>query len=157
MKRIGFTLTLLLLLSGFWGCKGEDSDQRSKFFSTYSTAKIVEKNKDLLLPGPRELSGIESGPAEFPFQRHEEMTIDISGESLPQFMTAIRSAIEDTLASTGARIEGGSYGSRDPSSLDDVEYFILRYATDGNNGIVNVWGVRGAGTTYHLIVLITES
>jgi hypothetical protein len=40
---------------------------------------------------------------------------------------------------------------------DDIVEFDLRYSDDEREGVVNVWGVRGQGTSLILLVVIAES
>ncbi|UCC62502.1 MAG: hypothetical protein JSV36_17325 [Anaerolineae bacterium] len=64
----------------------------------------------------------------------------------------MRFDIEQTLTSNGATIQGGGFGDQ-----ADIKHFSVRYSEDETDGVINVWGVRGEGTSFTVIVLITES
>jgi hypothetical protein len=95
-------------------------------------------------------------------------------------MQAVRQDIEQALIDNGAEIVG--IGGDHPEELERMlaeqgitrdtraeerpvrpgaptegTYFTFRYSAGQAEGAINVWGVRGQGTNYTVIVLITES
>jgi hypothetical protein len=156
MKRLAFFFTLLIVICGLDGCGNASREQRSAFFSSFSIGSIVEENEQYLVAGSRISSGAEAGPAAPPFQKHEEMIVQVDTTNVFAFMEAVRSDIEQALTSSGATIHGRGNGGQE-GGLADIEYFSFRYSEDEADGVINVWGVRGEGTSFNLIVLITES
>ncbi len=99
-----------------------------------------------------------SSPPDSFFQKHENATIQVESTNVSEFMEAVRSDIEQALTSSGAKIGGGGTDRTGPEGgLADLEHFMFRYSEDEADGVINVWGVRGEGTSFNLIVLITES
>ena len=57
---------------------GEISSDQSKFKQNFSIGAILEAHKELLIEGPRALSGMEAGPREPFIQSQEYMTIQVN-------------------------------------------------------------------------------
>lgn len=159
MKRLAFFFTLLILIYGLGSCGDAGEDQQSAFKAGFSFGAIVEANAQYLAAGPRESSGAEVGPPEPFMQKHEEMIIHVDSSNASPFMEAIRTGMEEALASSGAKILGRSGGVRQGPGDNpaDSTGFSLSYREDAIYGVVNVWGIRGEDTKFILIALITES
>jgi hypothetical protein len=154
---IGVILALGLVSCGVVGkaISGRETlPEQSNFKQAYSIGAIVETHKDLLLEGPRTLSGTQAGPR-VPFvQSQENMIIQVDQENATTLIESIRSDIEETLLSSGATIvgSGGYDGQADP-----LAYFSYSYREGPFYGVINIWGVQGEDTQFMLISEITES
>ena len=154
MKRSILNLFLIILGFNLIGCSSENSARipsPSTFKENFTIGAMVEDNTQYLIPGARPLSGNESGASDQPFtQKHEEMELQIEATDIATFMTAIQSAIEESILDNGASIVGHGSGGVTGSS------FSIKYRENEIFGVINVWGIRGEGTTFFIIVLITE-
>ena len=150
MQKSILILSLLILSASLCGCGSEVSSQ-STFKEKFTIGTFVEDNAQYLIPGPRELFGSEYGPSEPFTQKQEEIVFQIEPVDLPAYFTVIRSGIEESIIGSGASIVGQGSGGVTGTS------FSIQYRANEVYGTINVWGVRGEGTTYTLIVLITES
>ena len=151
MKKTVFVFTMFIVVFILVGCGGASPSQ-STFKTNFSLGSIVEANQQYLLDETRVTSGSEVGPRELFTQQHEEMIIQIDSTNISAFMEALRMEIEQELVSNTARVVG-----RESNGLENLEYFSFNYSEGPIYGIINVWGVRGEGTTFTLIMLITES
>jgi hypothetical protein len=172
-----YVLVMACVLSGCGSVARE-----SAFMVDFALASLIEANEQYLI-APHTVSGgtVSEPPAPF-FQKHEEAIVQIDLSQIPAFMEAVRSDIESALTDSGAQITGS--GGDQPEiieqalaiaseeaeirsrqidhqgregSLANITGFSFRY-TDGEiDGAINVWGVRGEGTSFVLIALITES
>jgi hypothetical protein len=151
MKKTAIVFILLVLSISLFGC-GSETPPQSTFKDDFTIGTIVEENSKLLISGPRQLSGSEYGSSEQPFtQKQEEITFQIESTELSDFFTAIQAGIDESITSSGASIVGhGTGGITDTS-------FSVQYLQDQSYGTIYVWGVRGEGTNYFLIMIITES
>ena len=85
MKRMVHFLMFIIAALGLTSCgivgrnisSVERSADQSKFKENFSIGTIIEDHAELLIDGPRALSGMEAGPREPFVQRHETMTIQI--------------------------------------------------------------------------------
>ena len=157
MSKLSYIFMTIIAFSGLAGC-GSVGDETpaslSAFKESFALASIVEANEGYLLPGPRVLSGTEAGPREPFIQSQEAMTIQVDPTNISPFMEAIISDINEAITSSGAEYLGWGGGfSPDPSAM---KHFSISYGEDGLYGVINVWGIPGEGTNYHLITLITE-
>jgi hypothetical protein len=150
MKKASI-LVLLILSINLSGCGSEASSQ-STFKDNFTIGAIVEDNVQYLIPESRELFSSEYGEADQPFmQKQEEIALKIDSADVTAFTAAIRSGIEKSIINSGASIVGHGSGGVTGTS------FSIQYRENEVYGIINVWGVRGEGTNFFLIVLITES
>jgi hypothetical protein len=133
---------------------GEISPDQSKFKENFSIGTIIEDHQELLIDGPRTLSGMEAGPREPFVQRQEHMAIQIDHDNITALMNSIQSDVEEFLSNSGATIvgTGGSDAYADP-----IAYFSYNYREGPFYGVVNVWGIRGEETDLIIIAQITES
>ena len=158
MKRLVFVFVLVSMLCGISSCESADRDQRSTFYSDFSLVTFVAENEEYLIPTSRPLSGTEAGPAAPPYQKHEETILQIDTADVPKFMEAIKTDIAQAIIDSGARIDGQGGSFQDPVvGQADIDYISYRYNQDEVNGIINLYGVRGEGTNYILIAVLTES
>jgi hypothetical protein len=162
MNKIARTLIFVIIAFALAGCgivginrtSGETPPEQSKFKENFSIGTIIEGHQELLIDGPRTLSGMEAGPR-VPFvQRQEQMSIQIDDDNITALMNSIQSDIEETLRYSGATIvgDGGSDGYSDP-----IAYFSYSYSEYPFYGVIDVWAIRGEETDLIIIVQITES
>jgi hypothetical protein len=162
MKRLTWLLIGISIVIGLTGCSiisreistAETLPEQSTFKQTYAIGSVVEAHTDLLLEGPRTVSGSEAGTRTPFVQSQEIMTLQIEQENVTALMRAIQSDVQDILSNSGATITGSSGfdGQADP-----IAYFSYNYREGPFYGVINVWGVRGIDTQLTLISEITES
>jgi hypothetical protein len=178
VKRWVFLFSLLVVSCGLSGCGS--IGRESAFMAGFSLGSIIEANDQFLIAKGTVSSGTVSEPPVPFFQKHEEAIVQIDSSHIPTFMEAVRSDIEISLTSSGAKIcgRGGDHPEHIEQALasqglkirgrtsdrqgqegrpTDIAGFSLRYSDGKVDGVVNAWGVRGKGTSLILIVLITES
>ena len=151
MKKTFVVLALLVLIFSLFGCVSETTPQNT-FKDDFTIGTIVEENAEYLLPESRELFSSEYGAVDEPFtQKQEELAFQINPEDISAFVAAIQSGTEKSIIDSGASIVGRGSGGVTGTS------FSVQYRKDQTYGVINVWGVRGEGTDFFLIVLVTES
>lgn len=152
MKKASLAFILLVLSIGLSDCGSDTSLQQSTFKSNFSLNTIVEANKEYLLEETRVLSGAEVGPREPFVQNHEEMQVQIDPSNISTFFQAVRLDMGQSLTDNNANILG-----QEVNGNEDVGFFSYSYSEDDLYGTITLWGVRGEGTNYFLIVIITET
>ena len=162
LKRTTELLSIVIMTIGLASCgivsreisDGKTLSEQSSFKQTYSIGSIVETHKELLLEGPRGLSGSQAGPREPFVQSQEVMIIQVNPDNATLLMEVIRSDIEEALSNGIATItgSGGFDGQANP-----IAYFSYSYKEGSFYGVIDVWGVRGEGTEFILISQVTES
>lgn len=157
MRRLAIFFTLLLVSSTLYGCgitSGNDPASESAFFANFSLGSIIEANEAQLVSKGTLSSGAVSEPPTSFFRKEEVATIQIDPADIPGFMNSVRSDIDGALTNSGAIIlgRGGVVGLP-----VDLQGFSVRYREDRSEGVINLWGVRGEGTTFYLIALIIKS
>ena len=178
MKRLMILILFLIVLCGLGGC-GRVSGE-SAFMAGFSIGPIIEANEQYLIAKHTLSGGAVSEPPVPFFQKHEEAIVQIDPSDIPAFIEAVRSDIELGLTRSGAKIcgRGGDHPEHIEQALasqglkirgrtsdrqgqeggpTDIAGFSFRYSDGQVDGAINVWGVRGEGTSLILIVLITES
>jgi hypothetical protein len=178
VKRLAIALPFLIVLCSLGGCRNVGT--QSAFMGGFSIASVIEANEQHLIAAHTVSSGTVSEPPVPFFQMDEVAIVQADATKVPAFMEAVRSDIEEALTGSGAEIvgRGGDHPehiekmltsqgleTRGPSGdrqgqevkLADIRGFSFRYRDGQADGAINVWGVRGEGTTLILIVLITES
>lgn len=151
MRKSVLVLTLIILSSSFFACR-RSVPSDSAFKENFSIGRIVAESEQFLMPGSRALYASEYGSADDPFtQKKEEIALQIEQEELPAFNTALRAGVEESILDSGASIVGNGSGGVTGTS------FSIQYREDEVFGVINLWGIRGEGTTFFLVVLITES
>lgn len=151
MRRSLLVLTLIILGSSLFACRSSVPSQ-SAFKENFSIGTIVAENEQFLIPGGRVLSASEYGSSDDPFtQKQEEIALQIEQEELPAFVIALRAGIEESILDSGASIVGYGTGGVTGTS------FSIQYREDELFGVINLWGIRGEGTNFFLIALISES
>ena len=152
MKRFLVILCFVVLpLTGCGSSSKGNSRSQSVFKENFSIGTIVENNEQYLIPGSRQLVGSESGPPEPFTQKQEEMIIQINPADLPDFLSALRSSVEEAIVNSGAQIVGRGSGGVTGTS------FSTSYRENDIYGVVNIWGAPGEGTDYFILMLITEA
>jgi hypothetical protein len=157
MKKSFQLLIFAFIFLGLASCgiaSQKRSQQQSTFKQNYSIGLFIEKHQDLLMEGSRALSGMETGPNEPFIQSNEYTTFQIASDNTSALMEALRTDIVETINVNGATIVGSS-GS--DSQADPVAHFSYSYKEAPFYGVVNVWGIRGEGSTFTIISQITES
>lgn len=157
MKRITSLITIIITILGFTSCgivNKETPQDQSNFKQNYSIGSLIEAHQDLLMEGPRTLSGYEAGPPEPFIQGQEEMILQVDSSNMPLLLEALQSDIIEALSSSEATIQGSSGSDLKP---DPVAHFSYSYREGPFYGVVNIWGLQGEGNTLIIISEITES
>ena len=151
MKRLTLFIALSVVILSLTVCRPTEyaPDTHGTFKDGFSIGTIVQNNEQYLLPGSRVLSGAGSGPEPFT-QKREEIVFQIDSANLPMFLQSIKADTNEAIINSGAKIDGSGSGGQTDA------YFSFDYSENDKYGVINVWGVRGEGTTYYLIALITE-
>jgi len=152
MKRLLLFSIFLALSVSLLGCGSKSTLQQSTFKSNFSLNTVVEANKEYLLEETRVMSGAEVGPREPFVQNHEEIMIQIDPANISPFFQAVRLGVSQSLTDNKANILG-----QEVNGNQDIAFFSYSYREDDLYGTITVWGVRGEGTTFYLITIITES
>ena len=78
--------------------------------------------------------------------------VQIDPPNISAFMQAIRLDIGQSLSDNNANVLG-----HEVNGNKDVGFFSYSYSEGDLYGTITLWGVRGEGTNYFLIVIITET
>lgn len=157
MRRFVFVLLILGLFFGISSCAGSVTGQaRSTFYATFSLGEIVAGQEQFLLPKALSLSGTEAGPTAPPYQKHEEMIVQIDPANKSKFIEAVKADTQQAILDSGARIEGQG-GSFQELTGGPIDYISFRYSQGEASGIINLYGVVGEGTNYIITLIITEN
>lgn len=152
MKRLLLISIFLVLNVSLLGCGSESTLQQSTFKSNFSLSTVVEANKEYLLEETRVMSGAEVGPREPFVQSHEEIMIQIDPANISSFFQAVRLDISQSLTDNNANILG-----QEVNGDQNIAFFSYSYGENDLYGTITVWGVRGEGTNFYFITIITES
>jgi len=162
MNRIARILISVIIAFGLVGCgivgRNVSDEERipdqSQFKENFSIGTIIEDHQELLIDGPRTLSGMEAGPREPFVQRHEYMTIQIDQGNITTLLNSIQSDVEEALSNSGANIVGT--GGTD-AYADPIAYLSYSYNDGPLYGVIDVWAIRGEKMDLIIIAQITES
>jgi hypothetical protein len=125
---------------------------QSDFMLAFSIDELIKANEQYIIARHTGWSESESDLQTSFFQLHEQVILDMEPDQTPAFMHAIKMDILDTLSQSGVEIEGIGTGGQTVA-----QHFSYRYSKDDIHGVIHVWGVRGKGTEFILIVLIIEN
>jgi hypothetical protein len=152
MKKLLLISILLVLSVSLLGCGSESTNQQSTFKSNFSLNTVVESNKEYLLEETRVMNGAEVGTSEPFVQSHEEIIVQIDRANISSFFQAVRLDIAQSLTDNNANILG-----QEVNGNQDIAFFSYSYGENDLYGTITVWGIRGEGTNFYLITIITES
>ena len=153
MKRTGLSIILLFFIASLSGCGIAVSTiaSPSNVMKSVSLEALISANQgDLISQADLSSTTVFEPGTDF-FQKGEGARLQLDPADITTFMDGVRSEIEQSIASSEAEIIGSGGGG-----LDDGSSFSIRYREDGVDGVINVWGVRGEGNSFTLILLITE-
>lgn len=150
MKRFFIMFFVVMILTGCETQGRNEAKSNSTFWENFSIGMVVEANAQYLAPGSRPLSGSESGPPEPFTQKHEEMKLQIDPSNVPTFIAAVQSGIDNAITNNGAEIVGRGSGGLIGTS------FSTSYRENNIYGVIHIQGIQGEGTTYYLLMTITE-
>jgi len=161
MKKTARLIIVIITTFGLASCgivsseiaTAETSAEQSAFKQNFSIGPAIEAHKELLIDGPRSLSGTEAGPREPFIQSHEYMVIQVDSDNATSFFDFIRSDIQETLSNSDAEITGS--GGFD-GQVNPIAYFSYSYSEGPFYGVIDVWGIRGEDNQFILISQITE-
>jgi hypothetical protein len=145
---------LFLVIStvvAFAACSGPP-ESKSRFLSSFSARDVIENSYDPPKGnGEIRISGREASSvlgSRRIYHRDDSADVRISQSYETSFRQRIKAQIEQQLQGTGCKVVDAGSGE----SNDSIAY------TDGNvNGWIDIWGMRGTGDSYRLVITITES
>jgi hypothetical protein len=152
MKRTGLSIILLFLIASLSGCgiAASTTASPSNVMQSISLEALISANQgDLISQADLSSTTVFEPGIDF-FQKEEGARLLLDPTNISAFMGAVRSEIEGSIASSEAEIIGTGGG------LDEGSSFSIRYREDDVDGVINVWGVRGEGNSFTIILLITE-
>ena len=151
MKKPFLIFIFLALSISLLGCRSESTLQQSTFKSNFSLNAIVEANREYLLEETRVIGGAEVGPREPFVQSHEEIIVQIDPANISSFFQSVRLDVSQSLTDSNANVLG-----QEVNGNQDIGFFSYSYGENDLYGTITVWGVRGEGTNFYLITIITE-
>ena len=151
MKKPFLIFIFLALSISLLGCRSESTLQQSTFKSNFSLNAIVEANREYLLEETRVIGGAEVGPREPFIQSHEEIMVQIDPANISSFFQSVRLDVSQSLTDSNANVLG-----QEVNGNQDIGFFSYSYGENDLYGTITVWGVRGEGTNFYLITIITE-
>jgi hypothetical protein len=152
MKNFALLFVMLGFFASLSGCKGSTSESHhSTFKDDFLINEVIENNRQLLLDEAWHSSGAESGPGDRLNQFHQETVVQIDPSNVLEFMTALRSDIQQSLIDSDLRILGSEAGS------NMMQHFSFSYGGNKMQGSIHVWGILGRETEFAIITLITEN
>ena len=125
---------------------------KSKFLASFSAAEVIKRSYDQADAQKQPtISSSESSSvlgSRRVYHRDDRADLVISKSEEPLFLLRIKREIEEQLQKSGCKMFAGGSGDNNYA----IEY------TDGTvNGWIDIWGMRGAGDTYRVIIIITEN
>ncbi len=153
MKRTGLSIILLFLIAGLSGCgiAVSTTASPSNVMQSISLESLISANQEYLTSQADLSSTTVFEPGIDFFQKEEGARLQLDPADITTFMNGVRSEIEGSIASSEAEIIGRGGGG-----LGEGSSFSIRYREDDVDGVINVWGVRGEGNSFTIILLITE-
>ena len=125
---------------------------RSKFLTGFSAADVIKESYDQASAAKQ--STISAGETSSRLgnrsihHRDEIADLVISENDEAMFLSRIKGKVEEQLRNSGCRVFGeGSVGNN----------YILEYTDGSVNGWIDIWGLRGQGDSYKLVIIITEN
>lgn len=149
--RRSLALFSLVTASIAGGCGGPAKKPPSKFMTTFSPEDAIKRSyvqsegkKQPIVSSSGGLAG--SGGLGI---THRSISAELvfSETEASQFLSKLKSEISDQLRKYGARATGEGAGN---------DQYSLEYSEGAIAGLVEIWGVRGAGDNYRLIIIIAE-
>ena len=142
---------VMSVVTAFGACSAPP-ESKSKFLSSFSARDVIEKSYDRPKgEGESTISGGETSSvlgSRRTYHRNDSADLRIIQSDEPSFLQRIKTQIEQKLQGAGCKIvEAGS---------GDSSYSIAY--TDGKvHGWIDIWGMRGPGDSYRLVIVITEN
>jgi hypothetical protein len=145
---------LLLLTVGVGMAVGACSSQplsRSKFLTGFSAADVIKASYD---QGSSKQTTISVGETSSKLgnrgihHRDEIADLVISQNDEASFLSRVKGTVEEQLRTSGCRVFGEGFGGSN---------YVLEYTDGSVNGWVDIWGLRGQGDSYKLVIIITEN
>jgi len=147
-----FALICVIGVVVMLGACAETPEEKSKFFSSFSTGDAVQKTLGPLHVGAGfSVSGSEASVlsgSRRTYHRDQRADLTLSQSDEPSFLQKIKDHIEQQIQINGCKMTSAGSGEG---------YYSIAY-TDGRvHGWIDIWGLRGSGDNYRLAVTITEN
>jgi hypothetical protein len=124
---------------------------RSRFLASFSPADVIKRSYGQ--PDSQQQPSISTGGTSSALGTHgvhhsyDSADLSVSKSDEPQLLLRIKREIVQQIEKSGGKVVGEGSGENDYS----IEY------TDGKvGGWVDVVGMRGAGDSYRLVIIVTE-
>jgi len=120
---------------------------RSRFLASFSPADVIKRS--YTQPDSQQQPSISTLALGSHEVRHnyDSANLSVSNSDEPQFLLRIKREIVQQIEKSGGKVVGEGSGENNYS----IEY------TDGKvSGWVDVVGMRGAGDSYRLVIIVTE-
>ena len=135
-------------------------ETRSVFLSKFSVAEIIKKTGAQMTS--IESGGVSSGETSSVwndrriYHRHESADLQVRPVEADEaaFLEKLKAEIEQRLGDNNAKVLGGGTSSGGSSG---GRGFSIAYTDGKNHGWIDVFGLRGAGNNYKLIIIVNES
>ena len=125
---------------------------KSRFLAGFSATDVIKRSYDQ--GGAQKEPTVSGGESSSVLgsrrihHRDDSADLLISKNDEPLFLSTIKREIEGQLQKSGCRMVGGGFGDNN---------FHIEYTDGSVNGWIDLLGMRGAGDSYRLIIIITES
>lgn len=142
---------VISVVMAFGACSGPP-ESKSRFLSSFSARDVIKKSYDLPKgDGEFRVSGVETSSvlgSRRIYHRDDSADLRISQSDEPAFLERIKAQIEQQLQGTACKILDVGSGESNYS----IAY------TDGKvHGWIDIWGMRGTGDSYRIVITMTES
>ena len=146
--RNASVITVVLMLGA---CTGVP-EAKSRFLSSFSARDVIEKS----LGSPNGAADLRVSGGETSvlvgrrrtYHRDDRAVLSISQSDEPSFLQRIKGNIEQQLQVTGCKI--GDAGSGEGN-------YSIAYTDGSVQGWIDIWGMRGLGDNYWLVIKMTEN
>jgi hypothetical protein len=141
---------IISIVTAFGACSVPPAS-KSRFLSSFSARDVIEKSYDLPKgDGEFRVSGGETSSvlgSRRIYHRDDTADLRISQSEERSFLQRIKGQIELQLQGAGCKIADAGSGESNYS---------IAYTDEKVHGWIDVWGMRGPGDRYRLVITITE-
>lgn len=152
MANRGFGLFLVISVAMTCVACPETPEAASRFLSGFSARDVIEKSYGSPEgAGEIRVTGGDSSTllgGRRIHHRGDRADLNISQNEEPLFLKRIKEQIEQQLSAAGCRVVDSGSGE----GIYSIGY------TDGKaRGWIDIWGLRGSGDSYSIVITITEN
>jgi hypothetical protein len=135
----------------FGACSAPTTLSRSRFLASFSPADVIKRS--YAPPDSHQQPSISTGGTSSALGTHgvhhsyDSADLSVSKSDEPQLLLRIKREIVQQIEKSGGKVVGEGSGENDYS---------IEYADGKVSGWVDVVGMRGAGDSYRLVIIVTE-